>query len=93
MQYVNTHDLNSEAWTLIAENKKNVAIQFDKQGSIRVHVGTEEPEELSAPGILVASSTAGVPMTFGMGALPQDAKVWAKATGEADTTEITVLAY
>lgn len=91
MQYVNEHTLNKTNWTLIAENKKQVALQFDRQGSVRVHVADEEPADLDVAGILVSSNTPQVPATFGLGNLPTTAKVWAKAVG--DDTVVTVLAY
>lgn len=93
MSYVTEYTVENDAWTKVSDGLKNVGIQFNGQGNIRIHVGDADPATLDAPGILLASSTEGVPSTFGLGALPAGANVYARAFGEYDEVKLTVLAY
>lgn len=83
----------TDDWTEVAREVKNVAIQFDNQGRIRVHVGTDTLPDAEAPGILVAKSIANEPSTFAVGALPSDAVVYARSVSSDSSVDLTVLAY
>lgn len=78
-----------DEWTLVAEGVRNVAIQLSRQGQIEVHVAETEPDEESV-GIEIASSMVGMPSTFSVSSLDDDAKVWVRSAGVAG---IVVLTY
>ncbi len=92
MDYTTDYNLNNQGWTLVSDGKRNVGIQFDNQGEILVHVGAVEPDSLQAPSILLSSNMQKVPSTFGLGGLPEDAKVYVRASGST-VVRVTVLAY
>lgn len=83
--------ITSGEWTRLSDGEENVGIQLISHGQILVHVGETEPSP-DAPGILIGRESQLTPYEFSVSALPNTARVYARAKGDRNI-DIVVMRY